>query len=275
MTSIGNSAFSGCSGLTSVNIGNSVSSIDNYAFYGCSGLTSVTIPTSVTRIGKGAFLGTGWYENQVNGLLYLDKWLLGYKGDRPVGELRIAEDTKGIAGSAFSSCSGLASVTIPNSLTTIGESAFSSCTGLTSVTIPNSVTTIGESAFFGCTSLTSVTLGDGVSTIGRWAFTDCKVFKCNAITPPTCDEYALSYINKETCKLYVPAGCLAAYEAADQWKDFLFIEEGEAPTAINTPRGGAKNVEHYNLSGQRLSKSQKGINIIRYSDGTTRKVLVK
>ena len=130
VTFISSYAFSYCSGLTSVTIPNSVTSIGDDAFWGCSGLTSITIPNSVTSIGMYAFSGTGWYNNQANGLLYLDKWLLGYKGDKPVGEIKIAEDTKGIADYAFYGCSGLTSVTIPNNVTTIGNDAFDGCDNL-------------------------------------------------------------------------------------------------------------------------------------------------
>ena len=110
VTSIGNHAFSTCSGLTSIVIGNGVTSIGDRAFYGCSGLTSVTIPDSVTSIGN----------------------------------------------HAFSTCSGLTSVTIPDSVTSIGERAFSGCSGLTSVTIPDSVTSIGNGAFSGCSGLKTI-----------------------------------------------------------------------------------------------------------------------
>ena len=133
VTSIGGSAFSGCSGLTSITIPNSVTSIGNNAFLSCSGLTSITIPNSVTSIGGGAFQGCSGLTS-----------------------ITIPNSVTRIGGSAFSSCSGLTSVTIPNSVTSIGGGAFEGCSGLTSVTIPNSVTSIGILAFAGCSGLKDV-----------------------------------------------------------------------------------------------------------------------
>ena len=80
VTSIENDAFHGCSGLTSVDIPNSVTNIGGGAFYNCSGLTSIDIPNSVTSMGDSAFKGTGWYNNQSDGVLYLNNWLICYKG---------------------------------------------------------------------------------------------------------------------------------------------------------------------------------------------------
>ena len=151
VTSIGESAFSNCSSLTSVTIPNSVTSIGVCAFLRCSGLTSITIPNSVDSIGHYAF-------QNCSGLT----------------SITIGNSVTSIGGCAFSYCSGLTSVTIPNSVTSIDTAAFWGCSGLTSITIPNSVTSIGYKAFEGCSSLTSVTIPNSVTNIGNWAFYNCS-----------------------------------------------------------------------------------------------------
>ena len=150
VTSIGSSAFSGCTSLTSLTIPDSVTSIGSSAFSGCTSLTSVTIPDSVTSIGYSAFSGC-----------------------TSLTSVTIGNGVTSIDNSAFSGCTSLTSLTIPDSVTSIGKYAFRGCTSLTSVTIPNSVTSIGYSAFSGCTSLTSVTIPDSVTSIGDYAFENC------------------------------------------------------------------------------------------------------
>ena len=154
VTTIGDYAFYECSGITSIEIGNSVTTIGDYAFYRCSGLTSITIGNFVTTIGDYAFF-------RCSGL---------------TGSLTIPNSVTTIGNCAFSECNGLTgSLTIPNSVTTIGDYAFSKCNGLTgSLTIPNSVSIIKEGSFRGCTGLNSLTIPNSVTTIGYWAFSGCS-----------------------------------------------------------------------------------------------------
>ena len=137
VTSIGNMAFQGCSGLKSITIPNCVTYVGYRAFYKCSGLTSVTIPNSVTSIGDGAFGGC-------SGLTTIT-----VDADNPIYDSR--NNCNAIIETATKILLyGCNNTVIPSSVTSIGENAFYECSGLTSVTIPNSVTSIGEWAFWEC-----------------------------------------------------------------------------------------------------------------------------
>lgn len=193
VTSIGNNAFNGCEGLTSITIGNSVTSIGDNVFNGCSGLTSITIPNTVTSIGNSAFSGCGGLTAFTIPASVETIGGEAFKNCTGLNAMEIPNSVTSIGNGAFSGCNGLTSVTLHSTavgswfrgmksieevtfgeeVTIIGDNAFKGCSGLTAITNPNTVTSIGSSAFSGCGGLTAFTIPASVQTIGSEAFKDC------------------------------------------------------------------------------------------------------
>ncbi|MDD6983268.1 MAG: leucine-rich repeat protein [Oscillospiraceae bacterium] len=173
VTSIGDNAFYGCTGLTSITLGNSVTSIGSWAFENCTGLTSITIPNSVTSIGRGAFYECTGLTSITLGNSVTSIGSYAFYGCTGLTSITIPNSVTSIGDHAFDGCTGLRSITISNSVTSIEDDVFARCTSLTSITIPNSVTRIEDYAFAHCTGLTSITIPNSVTSIGNWAFLGC------------------------------------------------------------------------------------------------------
>ena len=269
VTEIGSSAFKGCTGLTSLSLPSGVTEIGSSAFEDCRGLTSLSLPSGITKIGSSIFYG----------------------------------------------CSGLTSLTLPSSITEIGSYAFGGCSGLTSLTLPSGITEIDSDAFKGCTGLkdvnfyingdfetylkknhprigvgcgikyylndeeiTSIVVPSSVTTLGMYAFQRCSNLLSVYVSWPTpISAYkTFSETNLGKCTLYVPQGKEQDYWLADVWGDFGNIVEYD-PTGIDrvTTSTDAKELSRYSVNGQRLSVPAKGLNIVKYSDGSVKKVVVQ
>ena len=169
VTSIGDSAFEGCTSLTSITIPSSVTSIGAAAFAYCWSLTGITIPSSVTSIGDQAFEGCRSLTSITIPSSVTVIEVRAFYGCSSLTSVTISSGVRTIGDYAFYECKSLASITIPSSVISIGVYAFLRCSSLSSVTIPSSVTSIGINAFAVCTSLASVTVSRK-TTIGEGAF---------------------------------------------------------------------------------------------------------
>ena len=217
--------FSGCDRLTDFVFGEEVEHIPDYLCYQLTSLNTIVIPNSVTSIGTNAFsfcsgLKTVTIPNSVTSIgTNAFSFCSGLK------TVTIPNSVTDIGDEAFYYCTGLTEVTIPNSVTSIGSGTFEDCSGLKTVTIPNSVTDIGDEAFYYCTGLKTVTIGNSVKSIGDKAFYHCSSLEhvtSKAVTPPqiwamTFDDYGMPF--------YVPAGCKPKYAEAEYWNNFTDIRE--------------------------------------------------
>ena len=254
VTEIGNSAFVNCRGLTSMKIPSSVTNIGDCAFLNCSGLTSLVISSGVTKIGDSAFKNCSGLTSLVIPSGVTEIGFFAFRNCSGLISLVISSGV--IDGSAFENCSGLTSLIISSGVTKIGSSAFKNCSGLTSLVIPSGVTEIGWFAFENCSGLTSIYVyAEHIYTSGLVAFKGC---------------------DKNNCKVYVPKGTYDYYIKYSDFRYFKNIEEFDATGIDNviTPFH-AKEVSRYSINGQRLSAPTKGLNIVKYSDGSVKKVAVQ
>lgn len=283
--------FCGCTNIESAELPETVTSLGISSFQDCESLQEMTIPAATAVVTYNTFKGCKSLKNVImsdgKGELTLAQnnstvsvnyqtQKISISGqstplfeDCPLDYVYIGRNivygvSKGEGYSPFYRNTSLRSVRITDQETEISENEFYGCSGLKNVRIGNGVTTIANWAFSGCSSLEYFGFGNSMQTIGQEAFSDCANVTriiSHATTPPVCGSQALDDINKWNCTLYVPDGHIAAYQAADQWKEFLFTDN--LSTDINGVAIDADTTAPiFSLSGQRLNAPRKGINII-------------
>lgn len=229
--------------------------LGTHAFYGCSGLTSLTLPSGLTSIGSWAFTGCSGLTS-----------------------LSLPSGVTSIGDGAFFGLSSLTSLSLPSGLTSIGDQAFHECSGLTSLSLPSGLTSIGNQVFCYCSGLTTLSLPSGITSIGYNAFYGCSGLTSIYVYTekmPKLGTNMFDGCDAKKCTVYVPKG---TYD--DYWlSEFGYFENivEFAPTGINNviTSNDAKELSRYSLNGQRLSAPTKGLNIVKYSDGSVKKVVVQ
>lgn len=237
VTSINNQAFMSCSGLSSIYIPSTVKSVGIFAFWNCTGVTELTLEDGVENIGFGAFQ-------------YL----------RALKQLNIPGSVTTISDQAFMGDSSITDVTIDEGVTSIGSKAFGWCYGLKNINIPASVNSLADFTFEECRSLENVTVNwETPLSISYFVFDQCDVSKCN---------------------LWVPAESVNAYKSASVWQGFQIVPQ--STSGINGVSVNAGNEsEHkgapeiYSINGSKVQQLVHGINILKYPDGSTRKLIKK
>ena len=228
-----------------------ITSIGNNAFCNNLCITSVSLPRSVTGIGQYAFYGC-----------------------RNLRSITIPASVKKIGQYAFCGCSNLTSISLPDSLTTIEPSTFQNCTRLLSITIPDQVTKINDGVFENCSSINSITLSKNIKIIYETAFDYCNSLKkiiCPLMTPPEFHCYFCGVFYGVT--LYVPYGAKSNYDEVMYY--FSSVQEMDQ-TAIHSILDDAiAGQDFYSINGLKLPEMNQGINVVKYNNGTTKKILLK
>ena len=225
--------------------------------------------------------GSAYYSDRDDGFIYTSNDKLGdyvFNGCSGLTSLTLPSSVTKIGCYALLNCIGLTSLTLPSSVTEIGEAAFLNCRGLTNFTIPSGVTSIGHGAFFCCYGLISLTIPSSVTAIGSQAFNDCSgltsIYAYMEKLPETGSNLFLG-CDAKNCTVYVPKGTGGAYFRSSFGYFDNIVEFDATGIDKTTTSTDVEEVSRYSLNGQRLVGPTKGLNIVKYSDGSVKKVAVE
>ena len=292
--SIGYMAFFYCNSLTELTLSDNLTTIGGSSFIACNGLKKLNIPKTVLEIGGWAFTVCENLESikvdsenlkydsrgDCNAIIktYTNELILGCKNTV------IPQDVTTITNNAFAGVVGIKTLDIPNSVRIIDDGAYWQCTGLKDIMVGNNIEIIGRGVFQECSGLQSVVIPQTVNKIGWWSFSVCpelKDFYSYAKSIPSTDAEAFKDTPIENATLHVPANLIDTYKATAPWSGFgriiALTDNDPKPTSVNSLKvdENATPVATYSIDGRRISQPQRGLNIIRMSDGSTKKVIIK
>lgn len=302
LTSIGNNAFNGCSGLRDISIPSGVTSIGDGAFKGC-GLKEFTLPKQVTEITDEMFCNCSLQHIYLHdGLKSIGNYAFAISA---LKEITIPNSVAYIGDNCFQGCGGLEkAVILSDQITEIPNEAFADCNALHTIKLPANLERIGERAFIGTWRLGTkdgLTIPSKVREIGSEAFykslfdavdivlpasltniysafegSGAQVIHCYMPEPLPLSSFSFGGGGSlSNCKLYVPKGCANKYRNAEVWRDFDIEEMEVTGIASVTNDSTITEVSRYDVNGQQLSVPTKGLNIVRYSDGTVKTIMVE
>lgn len=324
LTTTGSGTFMD-SPLSSITLPKNLTSIGNNAFNGCSGLRDISIPSGVTSIGKGAFKGCGLKEftlpkqvNEITDEMFFNcslQHIYLHDGLKSIGnyafaisalkEINIPNSVAYIGDNCFQGCGGLEeAVILSDQITEIPNEAFADCNALHTIKLPANLERIGERAFIGTWRLGTkegLTIPSKVREIGAEAFykslfdavdivlpasltniysafegSGARVIHCYMPEPLPLNGFSFGGGGSlSNCKLYVPKGCAKKYRQAEIWKEFDIEEMDGTGIEGVTNDSTATEVARYDANGNLLAAPAKGLNIVRYSDGTVKKIMVE
>ena len=295
VSNISNYAFQGCEGLTTLTLSEGVLSVGQSAFSRCPNLTKVFIPLSLQEMKAfafGEFDGLSFMISDLGAWAKMEKSKIDgstvfgsiatnydlYLNENIVENLELPEDLFYIANCAFMNCRSIKSLK-SQQIRTIGRNAFMNCNSLESVNLGDEIKTISHAAFYGCSSLTSVAVGKSINEVGEQVFSTCpslSSFICYAEDVPSTHGSAFDNAVSHST-LYVPAVSVYEYKLKSPWSKFGTIKEIDSGgTGINSSLSNSYGViKSFSIDGKSNSSLQKGVNVVKTSNGKTKKVVIK
>lgn len=273
---MGNGIFVNCQGLQRASLAEGITATGQNMFTQCSSLVEVKLPSTLKTIEDLTFLNTGFLEDLdfPRGLTKIGEGAFQYSGLS--GEITLPDACEEIGHAAFTYCANMTAFTAGKGLRTIGENGLGANQNLAKINLNEGLTSIGYLAFGHLPALKTIIIPSTVTTIGDHIFGETKnllEIENRAVNPQPLGNTLFYYREQyQYVKLRVPAESVDKYKTAKEWKEFRVIE-GSAAGLNDLESSDAEIVEIYDLGGHRHENLIKGVNIVKMSDGTVRKVV--